>query len=145
MSCTPQGQLRLLLWGQLSRFFSWPVISIFVPGGSDGFQLASSPSFCPYPRLRAFSVCVSGLDTHQTAPNLSSVLPLESHFKVSEGAFGAAQFGAYVASTFNGRRLSHWGHYLAALGSRASFGFRKINFFFKSLSHFLSVLTQTHS
>lgn len=50
-----------------------------------GFWLASSPSFCPSPGLRAFSVYVLGGKIHKNAPNHGPVLPQVSHLQASAG------------------------------------------------------------
>ena len=51
----------------------------------DGFQPASSPSFCPSPRPKAFSVHALSWETHKNAVNQDPLLLLVSYLGASAG------------------------------------------------------------
>ena len=90
VSCPQQGQLRLLIQGQFSRLSLANHLHILSWCGhaslsQDGLQLASSPSFCPSPSLRASSAHVLGWEIHKNAPNQGPMLLLVSHLKASSG------------------------------------------------------------
>ena len=80
----------MLTWGEFSglslanhlHIWSWCAQASL---SQDGFQLVSSPSFCPSPRLRAFSVHVLGREIHKNAPSQVPVFLLVSHLEASAG------------------------------------------------------------
>ena len=78
LGCLPRGRFlahHLHIW-------SWCGCACL---SQDGFQLASSPSCCPSPRLRAFSAHVSGWEIHKKVPSRDPVLLLASHLEASAG------------------------------------------------------------
>ena len=81
----------------------WPIIFIFGPGvgtplSQEGFQLASSLSFCLSSRLRDFSAHVSGQEIHKNVPSVNAPAGIPST-SVRRRPAAAAQPGACIAPT----------------------------------------------
>ena len=71
------------------------------PLSQDGFQLASSLSFCPSSGLRVFFACVSGQEILKNVPSGTAPAGIPSP-SVSRRPAAAAQPGACIASTSKG-------------------------------------------